>query len=94
MASVDDIVAMKMEVITNGGRKKDFWDLHLLHNSYSLEDMLSLYEARYPYDASREECLKGLTNFDVADKDPDPICLESKIWQFIKLDFTDWVTQF
>lgn len=94
MASVDDIVAMKMEVITNGGRKKDFWDLHMLHNSYSLEDMLSLYEARYPYDASREECLKGLTNFDVADKDPDPICLESKIWQFIKLDFTDWVTQF
>lgn len=93
MASVDDIVAMKMEVITNGGRKKDFWDLHMLHNSYSLEDMLSLYEARYPYGASREECLKGLTNFDVADKDPDPICLESKIWQFIKLDFTDWVTQ-
>ena len=94
MAAVDDIVAMKMEVIANGGRKKDFWDLHMLHSSYSLEDMLFQYEARYPYGASREECLKGLTNFAVADGDPDPTCLEDKIWQFIKLDFTDWITQF
>lgn len=94
MAAVDDIVAMKMAVIANGGRKKDFWDLHLLHDSYSIDNMLSLYEARYPYGASREECLKGLTNFTVADGDPDPICLKDKIWQFIKLDFTDWVTQF
>ena len=94
MAAVDDIVAMKMEVVANGGRKKDFWDLHMLHSSYSLADMLSLYEARYPYGASREECLEGLTNFAVADCDPDSICLEDKIWQFIKLDFTDWITQF
>ena len=94
MAAVDDIVAMKMEVVANGGRKKDFWDLHMLHSSYSLADMLSLYEARYPYGASREECLEGLTNFAVADCDPDPICLEDKIWQFIKLDFTDLITQF
>lgn len=94
MAAVDDIVAMKMEVVANGGRKKDFWDLHMLHSSYSLADMLSLYEARYPYGASREVCLEGLTNFAVADCDPDPICLEDKIWQFIKLDFTDWITQF
>lgn len=94
MAAVDDIVAMKMEVVANSGRKKDFWDLHMLHNSYSLEDMLSLYESRYPYGASREECLKGLTNFAIADGDPDPTCLEDRVWQFIKLDFTDWVTQF
>ncbi len=94
MAAVDDIVAMKMAVVANGGRKKDFWDLHLLHDSYSIDNMLFLYEARYPYGASREECLKGLTNFTVADGDPDPICLKDKIWQFIKLDFTDWVTQF
>lgn len=94
MAAVDDIVAMKMEIVANGGRKKDFWDLHMLHSSYSLADMQSLYEARYPYGASREECLEGLTNFAVADCDPDPICLEDKIWQFIKLDFTDWITQF
>lgn len=28
MAGVKDIVAMKMHVVSQGGRKKDFWDLH------------------------------------------------------------------
>lgn len=87
MASVDDIVAMKMEVISRGGRKKDFWDLHMLREHYSIEQMLSLYEERYPYGATKEECVEGLTNFSVADTEPDPICLQDKVWQLIKLDF-------
>ena len=92
IASVDDIVAMKMDVLSRGGRKKDFWDLHLLHNHYTKEQMLSLYEERYPYGATREECIKGLTDFTFADSDPDPICLQEKVWQLIKLDFIEWVT--
>ena len=87
MASVDDIVAMKMEVISRGGRKKDFWDLHMLREHYSIEQMLSLYEERYPYGATKEESVEGLTNFSVADTEPDPICLQDKVWQLIKLDF-------
>ena len=89
MASVDDIVAMKMDVISRGGRKKDFWDLHMLRNHYSEEQMLSLYEERYPYGATKEECVAGLTNFSVADTEPDPKCLEGKVWQLIKLDFVE-----
>ena len=91
IASVDDIVAMKMDVLPRGGRKKDFWDLHLLHNHYTIEQMLSLYEERYPYGSTREECIKGLTDFTFADSDPAPICLQNKVWQLIKLDFTEWV---
>ena len=87
MASIDDIVAMKMDVISRGGRKKDFWDLHMLRNLYSEEQMFSLYEERYPYGATKEECVEGLTNFSVADTEPDPICLQDKVWQLIKLDF-------
>ena len=93
IASVDDIVAMKMDVLPRGGRKKDFWDLHLLHNHYTIEQMLSLYEERYPYGSTREECIKGLTDFTFADSDPDPICLQEKAWQLIKLDFTEWVAE-
>ena len=87
MASVDDIVAMKMDVISRGGRKKDFWDLHMLRNHYSEVQMISLYEERYPYGATKEECVAGLTNFSVADAEPDPICLQNKVWQLVKLDF-------
>ena len=89
MASLDDIVAMKMDIISRGGRKKDFWDLHILRNKYTIEQMLSLYKERYPYGATDEECIAGLTNFSVADSDPDPTCLLGKIWQLIKLDFVE-----
>lgn len=89
MASLDDIVAMKMDVISRGGRKKDFWDLHILRNKYTVEQMLSLYKERYPYGATDEECIAGLTNFSVADSDPDPTCLLGKKWQLIKLDFVE-----
>ena len=30
MASIEEIIAMKLDVIQRGGRKKDFWDLHEL----------------------------------------------------------------
>ena len=56
--------------------------------------MLSLYEERYPYGVSKEECIKGLVDFDVADAEPDPICLQGKIWQLIKLDFAEWISEF
>ena len=87
MAAVEDIVAMKMDVISRDGRKKDFWDLHMLRNHYSEVQMISLYEERYPYGATKEECVAGLTNFSVADAEPDPICLQNKVWQLVKLDF-------
>ena len=89
MAAVEDIVAMKMDVISRGGRKKDFWDVHMLRDHYSIEQMLSLYEERYPYGATREECTSGLTNVSVADTEPDPICLQDKVWQLIKLEFIE-----
>jgi hypothetical protein len=54
--------------------------------------MLSIYAERYPYGATLEECIEGLSNFKVADNDPDPICLNNKIWQLIKLDFYNWVS--
>ncbi|WP_425598071.1 hypothetical protein [Flavobacterium crassostreae] len=40
---------MKIDVVQRGGRKKDFWDLHDLLQSYNTNQMLDLYELRYPY---------------------------------------------
>lgn len=91
LASVDDIVAMKVDVIGRGGRKKDFWDLHLLHDKYSIEQMIELHQQRYPYSHDAEEIMRGFTAFENADIDPDPNCLQQKVWQLIKLDFTEWL---
>lgn len=49
LAAVEDIIAMKVEVISNGGRMKDFWDLHQLLDDYPIDRMLALHEERYPY---------------------------------------------
>jgi len=89
LASIEEIIAMKLEVISNGGRKKDFWDLHELLDSYTIEKMLQLHEERYPYSHNREEIINNFTLFKKADEDFNPICLRGKYWEVIKYDFLD-----
>lgn len=48
LASVEDIIAMKVDAISRGGRKKDFWDLHELMEKYDLSQMLALHRERPP----------------------------------------------
>ena len=90
MASLEEIIAMKLEVIAHRGRKKDYWDLHQLHQSYSISQMIALYSERYPYGYDEEEIRKALVRFATADDDLDPICLFAKNWELIKLEFTQW----
>jgi hypothetical protein len=91
MASKEDIIAMKLEVLGNGGRKKDFWDLHGLHDEYSIQDMIDLHQERFPFSHTPDDLGKAFTNFEEADDDLDPVCLLGKQWQLIKLDLTQWV---
>jgi len=86
LASIDDIVAMKMDVISRGGRKKDFWDIHELLEEYTLETMISLHRKRYPYSHDEQLLRRQLTNFQNADQDFNPRCLLGKHWELIKLD--------
>lgn len=91
MASIEDIITMKLEVLGNGGRKKDFWDLHALHENYSIQQMIDLHQERYPYSHSQQELRAAFINFDIAEDDFDPICLLGKHWPLIKLDFAQWL---
>ncbi len=94
ISQLKEIVAMKLEVIGNNGRKKDFWDIHELMESFSWGQMLSFYEKRYPYSHTREEIIHKLTDFRSADTDLDPICLRGKYWELIKLDIEDSVSEY
>ncbi len=93
LATISEIMAMKMDVILRGGRKKDFWDIHEVLNFITLEDMINLHERRYPYIHDRDDLLRQLKCFDIADKDPDPQCYMGKHWELIKLDIIDVVEQ-
>ena len=94
MATVEEIIAMKVDVVQRGGRKKDFWDLHELLSNYNIDKMLELHQQRYPYSHERELILKNFTDFSLADEDFDPICLKGKYWEFIKEDIEDAVEKF
>lgn len=90
-ASLEEITAMKLDVLGRGGRKKDFWDLHELLGRYSIDEIIEFYIKRYPYNHSRNELIKSLTNFSIAENDFTPICYKDKVWEIIKLDFEDIV---
>ena len=93
MASIEEIAAMKMEVVGNGGRKKDFWDIHELLDYLSFEQMLALHAERYPYSHSKTELIDKIVDFQIADNNADPICLKGKYWELIKLDFINEIAQ-
>lgn len=94
MATVEEIIAMKLEVVQQEGRKKDFWDLHELLQDYGIAIMLQLHERRYPYGHDRNLILHNLTDFKRADEDFDPICFKGKYWEFIKEDIKEAVEAF
>ncbi len=89
MATIEEIIAMKVDVVQRGGRKKDFWDLHDLFESYNIEQMLDFHEKRYPYNHDKDLIIQNFTNFEQAEDDFDPICYKGKYWAFIKEDFEE-----
>jgi hypothetical protein len=91
LASIGEITAMKIDVISRGGRKKDFWDIHEVKEDITVQQMLGLHEKRYPFNHDPALILEKLTDFLIADQDFDPICLRGKHWEIIKLDLIDMV---
>lgn len=91
IASLDDVTAMKVDIISRGGRKKDFWDLHELLSTYTISEMLDLHQQRYEYTHDRDSIIDKFSDFTLADEDIDPICLKNKEWALIKLDFVELV---
>ncbi|MEO1485796.1 MAG: nucleotidyl transferase AbiEii/AbiGii toxin family protein [Bacteroidota bacterium] len=92
-SSIEEIAAMKLEVIANGGRKKDFWDIHELLIKYSLDTLMSFYETRNPYGLTKSELLSKITDFSTAEDDFTPNCFRGKVWELIKLDIEKSVKQ-
>lgn len=93
LATLEEIAAMKIDVVARGGRKKDFWDIHELNTILTITQMVALHKERYPYSHDGSEIVSNFINFNGADSDFDPICLKGKYWEIIKLDFIEWVTK-
>ena len=83
LASVNDIAAMKISAIVSRGTKKDFIDLHFLLKEMSLNQILDLYDKKYP-DGSRFIAIKSLTYFEDAESDPMPYMFNDVTWDDVK----------
>ena len=88
-ASIEEVAAMKLEVVASNGRKKDFWDIHELLEKFEINTLFEYYLKRYPYSASREDLIEKLVDFEIADDEFTPNCYKDKDWDIIKLDFID-----
>jgi hypothetical protein len=85
LASIEDIAAMKLDTISRGGRKKDFWDLSDILETHSMTTLLEIYQKKYPW-FEIKEVVTGLSNFTVADRMPDPLCYKKKNWETVKAE--------
>ena len=79
LASSIDIAAMKLNAIAgNGTRQKDFYDIFFLLEQFSLDQMLSAYEVKYPQ-SSPMIPLRGITYFSDIDFEYEPPELVRKV---------------
>lgn len=93
LASRSEIAAMKLDVVQRGGRKKDFWDIDMLREDFSIGEMFVLHEKRYPYTHDRTLLIDQFTDFSGADEDFEPLCLRGRHWELIKLDMIELIAE-
>ncbi|RAJ85316.1 nucleotidyltransferase AbiEii toxin of type IV toxin-antitoxin system [Chitinophaga dinghuensis] len=93
LATIEDIATMKLDTISRGGRKKDFWDLSDILESYRFSDLIEIYKEKYPWFAV-QDVIKGLSDFTIADLMPDPICFKHKNWEMIKVEMQRIATEY
>ena len=86
LATIEEIIAMKIDIVQRQARKKDFWDLHELLGTHTPAQMIALHAQRYPYNHNEALIRTNFTDFSRADEDFDPISLNGKYWELIKLD--------
>ena len=91
LATISEIMAMKMDVISRGSRKKDFWDVHELMRDFALPRLIELHQKRHPFTHNTADLIEKLTEFSHPDEDFEPICLRGKHWEIVKLDLLEFV---
>ena len=83
LASLQDVVAMKLSAIARRGVKKDFWDIAALLDHYSLDEMLDFYQMKYrSHDIFH--LLRSLVYFEDAEAQKDPDTLDNTTWKQVR----------
>lgn len=83
LASDKDIAAMKVNAIIGRGTRKDFIDLYVLLQHYSLTEIMGFYKQKYP-EFSEYRALLSMTYFDDAEMQDMPKMFIDTPWEEMK----------
>ena len=83
LASDKDIAAMKINAIMGRGTRKDFIDLYVLLQHYSLPQIMDFYRQKYP-EFSEYRALLSMTYFDDAEMQDMPLMLIDTPWESMR----------
>ena len=83
LASDKDIAAMKVNAIIGRGTRKDFIDLYVLLQHYSLTEIMAFYKQKYP-EFSEYRALLSMTYFEDAEMQDMPKMFIDTSWEEMK----------
>ena len=90
IASEKEIAAMKIQAITQTEqRRKDFWDIHELLESYTLLEMVGWGMKRYPWSVTTKSVKDGIERLPHIKDFTEVVCMKGKYWEFIIEDLLD-----
>ena len=89
---VRDIAAMKLWAVSNRGSKKDFVDLFVLLDHFSLPELLGFFRQKYPQ-VQIFHVIRSLCYFEDAETAAEPIMLFDLSWESVKYRFVEAVRQ-
>lgn len=93
LIGLPDIIPMKLQALSNRFSKKDFWDIAFLLNYFSLSEMLKIFKSKFPR-IDIGYIIHSLTDFEVAEREQDPVELIPKTWEEIKNELQKVVIDF
>lgn len=93
LASLPDVIAMKLGAVAGRGAKKDFWDVYALLAQFSVKEMIGFYAQKYPA-SDPGQVIRSLVYFEDADLQPDPIDLLNVTWSEVKTDLRNHVKSY
>ena len=93
IASLSDLVCMKLAAATQRGDKKDFFDIvAICEGGIDLSAALDLFRRKFGL-ASAGHVLVSLTYFDDSEGDPDPRAENGLTWPEVKRRLVGWVKE-
>ena len=93
LASDRDIAAMKVNAIIGRGTRKDFIDLYVLLQHYSLSQIMDFYKRKYP-EFSEYRALLSMTYFDDAEMQDMPKMFIDTSWEEMKKTIVEAVKKY